>query len=595
MSALGEYVHLNKFNYFKYGIAYKTLRNEGGYTPLIQQWVKLHDEIAAKITSDVNMGPIFELEKRLNSQMENLRAYMKALSEEPENSVNKQALYQELFSGALAKAQDLVNVNIATGKVTAKVGTTSVEGDQLDFIKRWDNLTGFVKVNDILDQEQIDSGKIDVVAIIQKTLNLSREFFESIKLTMNDKDLKKNEKKYKQIETFLKRAESIVANAVSKRFAEVLDFEQVKTQVKGLSNFKTKYQGSKWIKIDDTLIDAAVELVAARKLMKVPNTSLIQGKLMEILTRDFLKTVDSIGIMTVSNKIGDIVREGEGKKVISKYVAKHVTTFTEAHSSLQIDEVESPESDKITELKLDYKYDSQRKADVRFKWAVQEGFEQKIAYSGINIKNYMVHNITVVDKSPLITFLFNNPFFDEDRINHLLNSITDANTTTDEEKKEAKKAGEPESKKQDDKLTGVINSLKLEANLALRLNILWSAISGENLGKGPDNNAQFFLLNVPYLELPMIVSVKRLVKTILSNKNLNELVSVFDDLKRDLGAGDFSLKNTMVAAKTKGSKATFAAAHERIGSIINELHARKISATIPQQAVLAASHALKYI
>lgn len=555
MSALGDYVHLRKYNYNKYGLLRKSGRGEDNATGqvLSQQtnyWRTRFFEMRAKF--DMKASAPDPVEEELNRQMKSLSDFMKELERQNSNDPTSQKamILQEVLGKDWKKMLDLIRIDFSSGKVSLANELTSVSdflgGNDIKTLKKLSSnqLKIFLTDNTSISH---NNGFANLKEFLQQALNHCQEYFTAAKeIAKGQQKTTKMKKEFNQIEKLLNIAQNQI------------DTNDFIAQVKGSGNYK-------YIDLSVEGKVVANKLTDALRILGTPDLAKIKGDLMEYIYYHFISQGTNIAVKAACDSIGNAVTKGNITYTVNKDISKYLEKMAKS-SKTKIKVVDNHiiGQDQITEASVSYDVSSERKADVRVNVTVKENGQNLIKNTGISIKNYMANNIGLVSESPLINFLLGGEY-DINEVNHLLNIFAASDVGGD-----------------DSFLASAVRESRLMAGSALQLSILYSALSGANVGKEDSNMAEYILLNRPNEGgAPFIVSIVKVVSRIVANYNANIRFKIEGGKTQDLTT--LSLINDKVIGDN-----TIDAANQRIAKLILQLHQLKVSASIPMTSIVDA-------
>lgn len=527
MSALGDYVHLTKTNYDKYGINRPDdPKAKGGViAKQIQGWKNVHDHFAKSIA----YNPKDIVEQQLKEQIVDYKIFLKQLAEDPKMETQKGIVLQEILGDYYEFLKNSIQINLATGAVNSTGGKQTVLGNtDADFIRRMAYNKQEVRLGKNVNNIQ------DIITMIEGWRTTCNEYFTF---------LNKKEGKLKDID--IKKA-NIEYGILKGRITNAI--KQLQTET-----LQVTRQGVNQVVITKGMRNAAKALVQMLEMLKVPSLNSIKGKVGEICYKSFIKQAQGIAVKLATETTGEAITKG-GFKNVEFYApaAEHFLEELKLNSRTNLSVEQEIGKDKVTKCTLSYSSSSQRKADVVLSVDIQGGKNSFQGNVGVSIKNYTMDDLHLVSGSPLLLFLVNN--LSVDNINHYLNLFAESEDTV-----------------------ANLKEAKTMAATAVKVMILYAAASGANVGKGAENIADYLLLNVPNAKNEedqiTIVNIKKLVKQLAKEGKY----SVTTDNK-DLA--NISFPNVKDPSDISGGK--------RIAKLIMSLHQAKIYVTIPRQAIIAA-------
>lgn len=569
MSALGSYIHLKKYNYNRYGLLPKWYQHSDSvFNNVIEQqdayWnnkvVRTRELFA---TYSAVIDPVEEaLQNQMygNEKEPGLIEFMEELNkaEVNANGTEIEKIKSKILNSLMEEAmQSVFNIDWSTGLVSLNSNNDAlksiVNGNAKDIIKRMgkNDLRMFLTEN-TQKELKVENGYVNIKKFLEESLDGCKTFLDLLNSrndgTLSRKQLKELNQINKEVLKILKLAQNQI---------DLLEDEGL--PVKGTG----KYQ---YVSLTYSSAKTAANLLhQAITVLGVPNLSTIKGALMEQIYYYFIEHSAKLGIKVVADKLGALETKGHMKVNLDPQVAAFMDEMLDKKSGIKIDKkYDSARPDKITSATLEYDYKSQRKADIRIKVKVQEGKTKVTKDAGVSIKNYQANSISLVSKSPLLVFLLGG-MFRMDEINHLLNIFA---TVDYEDAEEAE-------------LATSIEKLRNVAMTSLKLSILYSAISGEGVGKKSNNIAEYIMLNRPDKGgKPFIVNINKIVSKVITEYNSKIQFTTNSD--KD---GILYLLN----AKVENTDGIQKAAKQRIANILMQLHQIKVSVHIPKAAVVAAA------
>ena len=570
MSALGDYVHLRKYNYERYGI----LKSKNGSQ--IEEGNTFNSQYAYWNMRVNKTKELFErfsavpdpVEEQLNKEMSGLTEFMKALQEG--KTAEDKRIKTEILNKVLKDTcAEMVNINFATGMVSSAGDFASLQGfltgSSTAMIKKMANNQMRVQIK---DEQVIKQGYFNVKKYLSEILDDCNKFYKI--LAGEDGKSKKGRLPKESIKAMRKRYASIekLLNSVKEDIKKVENQLEIKGNTENFKYIDLMYTNARWV---------ANDLMKIINELKVPNLSSIKGSLMEYLLLYYAEHGTKVAgneviklLETACKQIGTKTTSGHiGELTVEPNVAAALKNFRNKKTGLKLDATyDEGNRDIITGGTLEYNYDSERKADVRVNVTV-ESTREEIKDIGISVKNYLANDIGLVSGSPLYTFLLGGEYT-IDEVNHLLNIQSSFYSSNDKE----------DDSNEDKRFTiGMDQHLKEITTESIKLSILYSALTGDLVGKGADNKADYILLNRPDKGgAPMIVSANRLIANIIKNYNTHIRFEIANGAKNN----SFTLLNDRVPA-VDGDNWT--AAGKRIANLITQLHQIKVSASIPKAAI----------
>lgn len=539
MSALGDYVHLTKSKYDKYGINQSGSEQSGIISQQVSIWQEMHNQ---QKTMFMNFTTIKDpIEEKLQSQMKNYKAFLEGLETKPSMKSQKEAILREVLGDYYETLVKSLRIDLSTGLVQGgSTGTSSLlESDVTDFITRLSKNKERVSVKNIA-RSGISSINLKH-QIVDNWIPECQRYFNSLKGKMT------------------------AAEALQKQ----TEFQKFQEQLQStINNMKNRYELTKdmFLPIDNNLREAATQLVGLLKILKVPSLNSIRGKIEEVCLKNFYQQGKVLGVTTAVDTIGSALSSGGYNVEFYAPAAKELQSMIKS-SKTGISSSYQVEGEDNFKGMLSYNYQSQRKADIILQIDAQDEDEQ-FTNVGVSVKNYMSQNLGLVSDSALLTFLmgaYGGKSLSMDQINHFLNIFAEISESKDNDfnMQDLKKAKE-------------------NASNALKLMILYAAASGANVGKGADNVADYILLNVPNPrdkeQQITFVSIKKLIGYIVKN---NIAYNVNYNVSKDLSTLSFPNKRINGATPDEG-------AGKRIANLIMKVHQTKISVAIPKSSIMEA-------
>ena len=506
MSALGDYIHLRKFNYNKYGTARISGRSEIENNTLFIQtnyWRARRELITKRFRS---VSQVDELEGTLQESTNQLKEYMEQLEKGTSKDILalKQQILQKVLKEQYSIATQLIHFNFATGKVSSLL-----QGENSNILDtNTQNFLAKLAQNDqrVYVDENTEDSYLDLKQLLTESLNACQQYFDKFRQQkLSKKDAKDMNKKYKEVEKYLKQA--------FKNIQSMDDMYEIQHSI----NKNGVTTNKKYIRTNFYLKYAADGIIEAMNLMKVPNLSVIKGSFMEELYASFINQGKSLGVTLACESLGEAQTKGStGKWEIFPAAAQLMKNqYKKGKNTLKINKQYDKEyKDKVIKATFEYNYSSQRKADARLNVEVEENQETAFKNIGISIKNYQAQNMHLVTDSLFTTFLLGGEFT-ANEVNNLLNIFAKYESGGEKIIRNSKNES-------DAALVGFINAARQSAAAALKLMILYSAASGANVGKGVENIADYILLNQPNKpkDPPKIVSIKRLVASLFVTQTI---------------------------------------------------------------------------
>ncbi len=569
MSALGDYVHLRKYNYERYGILKpkKGSQIEDGNTFNTQYtyWnmrVNKTKELFERFSAVPD-----PIEEQLNKEMSGLTEFMKGLQEEKtaEDKRIKKEILEKVLKDTCA---EMVNINFATGMVSGAGDFVALQG----FLTGSSTST-LKKIAEnqlrmqIKDEQIIEQGYFNAKNYLSEILKDCRKFYD----ILAGKDGKGTKGRLPK--------ESI--KEMRKRFASVkksLDYVQKNIEnVESQLEIKGDKENFKYVDLMYTNARGVAKfLMKAINELKIPSLSTIKGSLMEYLLLYYVEHGAKVAgnevvkhLELASKQIGTKTTAGHIEGLtLDPNVAAALKNFHNKKTGLKLNtSYDTGNKDVITGGTLEYNYKSERKADVRVNVNV-ESTGEKIEDIGISVKNYLANDIGLVSGSPLYTFLLGGEYT-IDEVNHLLNILSSFYSSNDKDDSNGDKSF----------TVGMDQHLKEVATESIKLSILYSALTGDLVGKGIENKADYILLNRPDKSgVPMVVGTNRLIANIIKNYNTRIRFEIANGTK----GNSFTLLNDRVPAVNGDN---WSAAGKRIANLIVQLHQIKVSASIPKAAI----------
>lgn len=532
MSAIGDYVHLTKKNYDKYGnFRDGDLKTSGGViNSMITQWETIHENFMGKMQLTNQDDTIAQ---ELKKQIGDYKQFLNDLADNPNYDAQKQVVLQEILGDYYNFLKNSIQINLATGAVASKGSKQSVlDNTDTDFLQRMATNQQGIQFGSRVEGN-IDMNKI--IHMIENWRNICNDYFNFLnnkKGQLKDKDIQQNLNRYKGLQGDIKRAVEMM-------------------QKETLSVSKGKLQE---VKITAGMRRAAKDLVHMLEILKVPSLNSIKGKVGEICYKAFINQATGTAVSLATQTIGNAVTKG-GFENVEFYApaAEHLLAELKTNSRTNLTVQQEIGKDKVVKATLSYSASSQRKADVILTVDIQGEGNPFAGNVGVSIKNYTMEDLHLVSGSPLLLFLVNN--LNNDQITHYLNLF---------------------AKSEDDNITGLDNARKMAAT-AIKTMILYAAASGANVGKGEENIADYLLLNAPNVKDPedqiTIVNIKRLIQQLVK-KGMGSVTADTVDLEK------YFFPNQKDPSDITGGK--------RIAKIIAKLHQAKIYVTIPRGEIMSA-------
>ena len=533
MSAIGDYVHLTKKNYDKYGNLRDGNSKLSGnvINSMIAQWETIHENFMSKMQLTNQDDTIA---RELKKQIGDYKQFLNDLAENPDYNTQKQAVLQEILGEYYNFLKNSIQINLATGAVASKGSKQSVlDNTDTDFLQRMATNQQGIRLGNRVEGN-IDMNKI--INMINNWRTICNDYFKFLndkKGQLKDNDIKRNLNRYYGLQ-------GDITKAIKMMQQETLEI--------------TKGGTLQEVKITDGMRRAAKDLVRMLEILKVPSLNSIKGKVGEICYKAFVNQATGTAVSLATQTIGNAVTKG-GFENVEFYApaAEHLLAELKTSSRTNLTVQQEIGKDKVVKATLSYSASSQRKADVILAVDIQGGGNPFAGNVGVSIKNYTMEDLHLVSGSPLLLFLVNN--LNNDQITHYLNLF---------------------AKSEDDSITGLDNARKIAAT-AIKTMILYAAASGANVGKGEENIADYLLLNAPNVKNPedqiTIVNIKRLIQQLVK-KGVGSVTADTVDLEK------YFFPNQKDPSDITGGK--------RIAKIIAKLHQAKIYVTIPRGEIMSA-------
>ena len=577
MSALGEYIHLRKYNYNLYGLqrANNTSKESNNLIEQTAIWMHRLNKIKIQFNEVANKDD--QILDYLNGDTIKLKQFMQDLQDA--KTENYQQLKEEILKDTLKdeynRLQNAIQINWATGAVS----TAFTENEDTSIFTS-DTLNLFKRIGQNERQVWFGKDEYEIGSKIVQTLNQAiqecKTYFNEV---FNKKEFfpKGQVTKYRQIAKDigkeLKMAESLVQSAQGKTY----DLVKAKIDPNRKTTDKTK---TFYLNTDFDLKYSAQHLVNIIEAMKVPNLSNIRGSLMEHLYYKFIEQGGSLAFSLTSKALGELETQGiiQSFKLspdAAKFLKSEGSEKQKYHLTITKTK-DSNDKDKIIDAELGYNWMSQRKADVRVALNV-ESTNTGLSDIGISIKNYTSSQIHLVSGASLLTFLFGDDSLRVDDVNHFLNILSESygDTKAPENAKDKAKA---------QALSNIEAPLNIARKSVLnytKLMILYKAATGKGLGKDASNNAEYILLNQPNKgDTPIFVSIAKLVNRMSGQINK---ITVRLAGGKNSGSGkieNYRFNNKYVSAPGNDIRAKETAIAQRLASVVGQLHQTKVSVAI---------------
>lgn len=541
MSALGDYIHLTKSNYDKYGILRDggLKMNEGAISKQIGEWQRVHGEYSSKFTNTLAVKD--PIEEQFKKHMKGYKTFLKGLenSSSAKRREQKEEILKEVLGDFYEFLRSTIQINLATGAVSQTGSTQSIlDADVVNVIRKMSTNKSRVSMQEVT-RKNVSS--IDIKHFLDKCIKECDEYFNFLnkKSTLSKNKIQENEIKYNAFRTKIDE----LMNKIPKRY---------------------QLTDARFLNLDSNLKALATELVNILDLLKVPSLNSLKGKVSEVCLQKFYQQGTAIGVKTAVDTIGSQVTQGNYNVQFFAPAAKEIENLIKSSKTNLTVSQQPNDEDKIVQAILSYNYSSQRKADVIVQLDI-ESDDPHFNTKGISVKNYTSDTVHLVSGSPLLLFLLGGEL-SMDQVNHYINLFA-------------------ESTMSNDIFNAVsLNSAKDAATAALKLMILYAAASGENVGKGVDNIADYLLLNAPDKGDEgglYIVSIKKLIGYIVK-KEIGFQVATSSDMHSDLR--NISFTNKYIPGDNPDE-----AAGKRIANLIMKIHQTKIYVAIPRTAIMSAS------
>lgn len=551
MSAIGDYVHLTKSNYDKYGIQRgdKSITNNHVISQQASVWSQLH---AQQKQYFANMWQKKDpVEEQLKQEMRSYRDFLEGIEQGLNEDYTKEKgnLLREILGDMYEELKDHIRINFATGEVTSLGGGSN--------ITLADPITSSVMHNLASASDTKGTQMKDAISLKNKYGVKMKSFFNN--------SIKKAEAYFNKMYSSGK-----VSNADAKQQSFIKLKEEINKMIESMPQDYYKFKTGQGYNKQTIQSDAEVRAVANKmvelyNLLKVPTLSNIRGKVGEYCLQHFAKQGAGIGISAASDAIGDALTAGGFTNVKFFGPSEQELRKLLQENSVHNLKVENGSfGDIVTNATLSYSSQSQRKADVRLNVTAQEnGQDIRHPNFGISVKNYTSNTLHLVGGSPLLNFLINGLSIDQ--INHYLNLFAEVTQSGDSV------------------FLSSLTSAKTVASNAIRLMILYAAASGRLVGKTDDNIADYLLLTTPDKknELPFVVNIGKLIGYI-ADQDIKYNVATNSSLSEDLST--ISFPNKIIQGDNPMD-----AAGKRIAHMILALHQTKIYVAIPRQSIMTAS------
>ena len=586
MSALGDYIHLRKYNYNKYGLKKISVHDEKeGEKGLVidkqaQYWQDKMFEIRQRFSLEASKPD--PIEQILQADMAGLQDYMKMLeemeNEEGNTTTEKGKILQETLGNTWKDLLKTISVSMATGQVSlggisgdSSVNNFLLSNDRETIKRLATNVQRMYLGSSNGSRIPIDeNGYAKVKDFLQQSVNNCQEFLDIItQIAITKRQITKLKSTFKKIQTKIDHAQKVLNEQLTKK--EQWDYVIDKPL------FQVKYgTGGSYISLNKngTYGLVAKELAEALSALKVPDIAKIKGDLFENLAMSYYKQGRQIALGEVKGSIelacqknGSTQTETSIKASFDPALETYLQTRDEnGKKFLDVSNITSGKGqDKVTEAIMEYKTSSQRKADVRLTVMVEENNEMRIKNIGLSLKNYnkSTRDIHLVNDSSLYTFLLGglnqDRGFKMDEINHLLNIFAnDYNLNNNS-------------------YSSHLASARAAAGTTLEFSILYAALTGKNVGKGEENYADYMLLNISNDSQPIIVNVNKIIYKAILNFGKGVRINANGKALKNL-----ILNNAKVPVESGG-------ANKRIAEILNQLHQIKISASVPMTTAISAA------
>lgn len=581
MSALGEYIHLRKYNYNLYGLqrSNNSTQEEHNLNDQIAIWNHKLNNVRIQMHAAATKDD--QVLDYLNGDTVALKQFMLDLEEAKTQEYTdlKEQILQDVLGKEWKQLVEFIRIDFSTGAVstsfTKNEATSIFSGDDmLNIFKRLGQNQGQIWFS----KDEYDIGD-RIIQILKQCIQECRKYFDEVFGKKDSNFTNSQIKKYKAtvepIGNELKLAESLIKSAEEKE--DIYKMVKAKINPKRTVTDKTK---AYYLNTDFDLKYSAQHLVNIIEAMKVPNLNNIKGAIMEHLERAFIESGRSIAFDLATKTLGNLETQG----IIQSFkISPEAAKFLKSEGSekqkyhLKIDKTkDKANKDKIIDAGLEYTYSSQRKADVRLSVKVAPT-ELGLPDIGISVKNYATNQIHLVSGASLLTFLFGDNTLSIDEGNHFLNILTESygDTKAPENTKDKAKA---------QALSNIATPLNIARRSVLdytKMMILYKAATGKGLGKDASNNAEYILLNQPNkLDGPFFVSIARLVDQM--STQINKITVRMSNGKNSGSTKieDYRLSNEYVSAPGNDIQARQNAIAQRIAKVLSQLHQTKLSVAI---------------
>lgn len=564
MSAIGDYVHLRKSNYNKYGIEYHNDKPRSVIQEQIGVWTRRRDNIQKQFAHKVSLND--PLEKQLNDNMNKVYSYMYGLQNDPDMTKEKEAILQEILGANWAAIVKQIQIDFQSGKVSANKNVSLINNDTKEFFSRIaENAKTASIPEDLIDSE---TQSLNLRELILKIKKACQDYNAGIKSAMGKEYVAKHSKYFKELTKLFGDVQRL-SNKLKSEY-KILDSP---TEL-GVSGAAAQKKG-KWIEVDPMISRTCAKVLELIKKLRIPSLNTIRGDLMEVILARAVEqgTINGLTVVNEALSKGKLQTDGivsrEFNSNIEQYLAQMLGKKTFKNEFKIKHQVGK---DDVQQAILEYHYTSQKKADGIFRMVVGEDpnlVDRNLV--GISVKNYSYYKFGLVSGQPLMTFLFGGNL-SNDAINHFLNI----------------EAAASHSKREtaDLALASQVQNLRAITNVAIGMMILYSAATGQGVGKSSVERADYLVFNDSNDSTapPKAISINRLINNLLTKYDKGIYVNVGSENGPNImqDASALLLDNNMENASAGPSQE---AAYKRIAKVVSQLHQIKIYASVYKAAV----------
>lgn len=563
MSAIGDYIHLRKNNYNKYGIEYQNDNPRNVISEQLGAWIRRRDKIQTQFTHKVKLND--PLEEQLNDNMNKVYSYMYGLQNDPEMKEEKEAILQEILEANWTAIVRQIQIDFQSGKVSTNQNVSLISDSTKAFLDRVAKNTKATTIpEDLIDSETQSVKLKELILDIKETC---QKYNNGIKKAMGKEYVAKHSKYFKELTKLFGEIQRL-SNKLKSEY-KILD-SPTELGISGAAAQKKE----KWIKVDPVISRTCAKALEMIKKLKVPSLNTIRGDLMETILARVINQgkINGLAIINEAFSKGKIQTDGMVSREFNSNIESYLVQMLGKKTFKNEFKIKhQPGKDDIEQAVLEYHYSSQKKADGMFKIIVKEDSDlvgRRIA--GISVKNYSYYKFSLVSGQPLMTFLFGSDL-SNDAINHFLNIETAASHS--------------ERETADLALASQVQSLRSITNITIGLMILYSAASGTGVGKLSAEKADYIVFNDSNdgTAPPRAISINRMVNNLLATYGKGIYINVNSENGPNImnDASALLLDNNMENASGGPSKE---AAYKRIAKVVSQLHQIKIYASVNKSA-----------